>query len=71
MGLKEPGKREKANYGQYMMWKSENEPRQAQSNESKESVRVPFSLARRPKDPGPNDCGLVDWAWFTAAKGAV
>ena len=54
-----------------MMWKSENEPRQAQSNESKESVRVPFSLARRPKDPGPNDCGLVDWAWFTAAKGAV
>ena len=34
-------------------------------------VRVPFSLARRPKDPGPNDCGLVDEAWFTAAKGAV
>ena len=37
MGLKEPGKREKANHGQYMMWKSENGPRQAQSNESKES----------------------------------
>ena len=54
-----------------MMWKSENEPRQAQSNESKESVRVPFSLARRPKDPGSNDCGLVDWAWFTAAKRAA
>ena len=30
-----------------------------------------FSLARRPKDPGPNDCGLVDWAWFTAVKGVV
>ena len=37
MGLKEPGKREKANYGQYMMWKSENGPQQAQSNENKES----------------------------------
>ena len=37
MGLKEPGMREKANHGQYMMWKSENESRQTQSNESKES----------------------------------
>ena len=37
MDLKELGKREKANYGQYMMWKSENGLRQAQSNESKES----------------------------------
>ena len=37
MGLKEPEKREKANYRQYMMWKSENGLRQAQSNESKES----------------------------------
>ena len=37
MGLKEPGKREKANYGQYMMWKSENGPQQTQSYESKES----------------------------------
>ena len=34
-------------------------------------VRVPLSLAHRPKDPEPNDCGLMDWAWFTAAKGAV
>ena len=31
-------------------------------------VRVLFSLAHRPKDPGPNSCILVDWAWFTAAK---
>ena len=37
MGLKESGKREKVGHGQYMMWKSENGPRQAQSNESKES----------------------------------
>jgi len=37
MGLEELGKREKANHGRYMMWKIENEPRQAQSNESKES----------------------------------
>ena len=44
MGLEEANglkgarnKRKKANYGQYMMWKSENGPRQAQSNESKES----------------------------------
>ena len=37
MGLKESGKREKANHGQYMMWKSENEPWQAQSNENKEN----------------------------------
>ena len=34
-------------------------------------VRVSFSLAHRPKDPRPNNCSLVDWAWFTAAKGAV
>ena len=34
-------------------------------------VKVPFSLAHRPKDPGPNNCSLVDWAWFTTAKGAV
>ena len=27
-----------------------------------------FSLAHKPKDPGPNSCILVDWAWFTAAK---
>ena len=40
MGLKELGKREKTNHGQYMMWKSENGPRQAQSNESKESKRL-------------------------------
>ena len=31
-------------------------------------VRVLFSLAHRPKDPGPNSCILVDWAWFIAAK---
>ena len=31
-------------------------------------VRGLFSLAHRPKDPGPNSCVLVDWAWFTAAK---
>ena len=37
MDLKEFGKREKVNHGQYMMWKNENGPRQAQSNESKES----------------------------------
>ena len=37
MGLKEPRKREKANNGQYMMWKSENGLRQAQSKESKEN----------------------------------
>ena len=37
MGLREPEKREKANHGQYMMWKSENGPQQAQSNENKES----------------------------------
>ena len=37
MGLKEPKKREKANHGQYMIWKSENEPRQAQNNKTKES----------------------------------
>ena len=30
-----------------------------------------FSLAHGPKDPRPNDCGLVDWAWFIVAKGAV
>ena len=34
----------------------------------KVSVRVFFSLAHRPKDPGPNSCILVDWTWFTAAK---
>ena len=39
MGLKESGKREKSNHG-HMMWKSENEPRQSQSNESKESKRL-------------------------------
>ena len=37
MGLKEPGKKEKANHGQYMMWKSENGSWQTQINESKES----------------------------------
>ena len=26
-----------------------------------ECVRVLFSLAHRPKDPGPNSCILVDW----------
>ena len=31
-------------------------------------VKVPFSLAQWPKDPEPNNCGLVDWTWFTAAK---
>ena len=35
---------------------------------SRQNVRVPFSLAQWPKDPRPNNCGLVDWAWFTAAK---
>ena len=35
MDLKELGKREKANHGQYMMWKSENGPQQTQSNERK------------------------------------
>jgi len=35
---------------------------------SRQNVRVLFSLAHRPKDPGPNSCILVDWAWFTAAK---
>ena len=37
MSLKEPKKREKANHGQYMMWKSENGLRQVQSNKNKES----------------------------------
>ena len=37
MGLKELGKREKANHKQCMMWKSENGPQQVQSNENKES----------------------------------
>ena len=37
MGLKEPEKREKPNHEQYIMWKSENWPRQAHNNESKES----------------------------------
>ena len=37
MELKEPRKKEKANHGQYMMWKSENGSWQTQSNESKES----------------------------------
>ena len=27
-----------------------------------------FSLAHKLKDPGPNSCSLVDWAWFTIAK---
>ena len=40
MGLKEPEKREKANRGQYMMWKSKNGPQHAQNNESKESKRL-------------------------------
>ena len=40
MGLKEPEKREKVNHGQYMMLKSENGPRQAESNESKESKEL-------------------------------
>ena len=40
MGLKESGKREKANHGRYMIWKSENGPQQAQSNESKESKEL-------------------------------
>ena len=44
MGLKEHGKREKANHEQYMMWKSENGPRQAQSNESKESKGLMANL---------------------------
>ena len=44
MGLKGPGKREKVNHGQYMMWKSENGPRQAQSNKSKESEGLMASL---------------------------
>ena len=39
MGSKEPEKREKVNHGQYMMCKSENGSRQAQSNESKENKR--------------------------------
>ena len=29
-----------------------------------------FSSAHRPKDLGPSNCSLVDWAWFTAAKGS-
>ena len=37
MGLKELGQKEKANHRQCMMWKSENGPRQAQSNKNKES----------------------------------
>ena len=35
------------------------------------NVWVPFFLAPRPKDPGPNTCGLVDWAWFTVTKWVV
>ena len=42
MGLKELEKREKANHGQYMMWKSENGSRQAQSNESKRIMVSPW-----------------------------
>ena len=37
MGLKEPGEREVANHGQYVMQKSENGPQQTRSNASKES----------------------------------
>ena len=44
MGLKEPEKREKANHEQYMMWKSENGPRQAQNNKSKKSKGLMASL---------------------------
>ena len=40
-GLKGAQKeRKKANHGQYMMWKSKNGSRQAQSNESKESKEL-------------------------------
>ena len=39
-----------------------------QKKRSRNFVRVLFSLAHRPKDPGPNSCILVDWAWFTVAK---
>ena len=56
MGLKESGKREKANHGQYMMWKSENEPRQAQSNESKKSKELianPWTPRMRDNVIGP------------------
>ena len=56
MGLKESGKREKSNHGQYMMWKSENEPRQSQSNESKESKRLmtnPWTPRMRDNVIGP------------------
>ena len=34
----------------------------------KVNVRVSFSSAHWPKNPGPNSCGLVDWTWFTATK---
>ena len=36
-GLKGARKERKSKPWAYMMWKSENEPRQAQSNENKES----------------------------------
>ena len=39
--------------------------------ERKVNVRVSFSSAHWPKDLGLNSCGLVDWAWFTVAKGAI
>ena len=56
MGLKEPGKKEKANHGQYMMWKSENRSWQTQSNESKESkglMASPWALRMRDNVIGP------------------
>ena len=36
-GLKKARKDRKTNHGQYMIWKRENGPWQAQSNESEES----------------------------------
>ena len=32
-------------------------------------VRVPFSSAHWPKNPGPNSCSLVDWVWLPQLKG--
>ena len=38
---------------------------------SPKCVSAFFSLAHRPKDPGPNSCSSVDWVWFTATNGVV
>ena len=47
---------------------SKNSKKVVKEREILPGVREPFFLAPRPKDPGPNTYGLVNWAWFTAAN---